>query len=405
MRPLLVVLLLVCQSAGAEPSPEVQLTLLSLRSGERPRVEKAVGAVDEMPLYRAQLELDPVKREVSGKLFITYVARKAALDSLYLRINANQQQSRVKLSHATVNGRPVVLEQPEPTLYRVKLDPIAAVGTGAVVEVRLLAKVPPAMADSDSLSASKLQEDRGHDYGAFSAAPEIVSLAGMLPGVAAQNAEGEPAPGPTGIGDLGDFELANWLVNVTVPNAWTVVAPGLGLGDVPEQGGKTRFTYAIASARDYVLFATRGYELVTAKLDDILVESRYLAADKDAGKRVLKYATDALTEYQKRLGPYPYTTFRVIEARLHGGAGGMEFPGLVSVSTALYRGAGDPLAALGMPGLSDLPGLAGLVGDLKPMLEGTLEFTVAHEVAHQWFAMMVGSDAINEPVEIGRAHV
>jgi hypothetical protein len=394
----LVLVLLLSGSSGAEPSPEVQLTLLSLRNGEKARVEKAVGALDEMPLYRAQLELDPAKREVSGKLFITYVARKAPLDALYLRINANQQQRRVKLSHATVNGRPAVLEQPEPTLYRVKLDPIAAKGVGAVVEVRLLAKIPPAMADSDSLSATKLNEDKGHDYGAFSAAPEIISLAGMLPGVAAQNAEGEPSPGPTGIGDLGDFELANWLVNVTVPNAWVVVAPGLALGDVPEQGGKTRYTWAIAAARDFVLFATRGYELATAKVDDITIESRYMAADKEAGKRVLKYATDSLAEYQRRLGPYPYTTFRVIEARLHGGAGGMEFPGLVSVSTALYRGAADPLAALGMPGLSAIPELRALLGDLKPMLETTLEFTVAHEVAHQWFAMMVGSDAINEPV-------
>ena len=398
MRTLVLVVLFVCGSSRADPSPEVQLTLLSLRAGERARVEKAIGLVEEMPLYRAQLELDPGKREVTGKLFITYVARKVAIDEVYLRINANQQESRVKLSHATVNGRPAILEQPEPTLYRVKLDPVAEKGTGAVIEVRLKALVPPAMADSDSLSASKLSNDRGNDYGAFSAAPEIVSLTGMLPGVAAQNDEGEPSPGPTGIGDLGDFELANWLVNVTVPNAWTVVAPGLGLGDVPEQGGKTRYTYAIAAARDFVLFATRGYEVTTGKVDDITIESRYMVADKDAGKRVFKYAVDSIAEYQKRFGPYPYTTFRVLEARLHGGAGGMEFPGLVTVSTALYRGAADPLAALGMPGLSAIPQLQGMLGDLKPMMESTLEFTVAHEVAHQWFAMMVGSDAINEPI-------
>lgn len=397
MRVALAILLLP-GLAAAEPSPEVQLTLLSLRQGERARVEKAVGPVEEMPLYRAQLELDPVKREVNGKLFITYVARKVALDELFLRINANLQAGRVKLSHALVNNRPAVLDQPEPTLYRVKLDPAAQPGTGAVIEVRLVAKIPPAMADSDSMAATKLTDARGHDYGAFSAAPEIISLAGMLPGISPLTADLEPAPGPSGIGDLGDFELANWLVNITVPSAWTVVAPGLALGDVPEPGGKTRYSYGQASARDFVLFATKGYELATAKVDDITVESRYLTADKDAGKRVLKYAADALTEYQKRFGPYPYGSFRVLEARLTGGAGGMEFPGLVTVSTGLYRGAADPLAALGMPGLSGVPALSGLLGDLKPLLESTLEFTVAHEAAHQWFAMMVGSDAISEPI-------
>lgn len=398
MRPFLLLVLLSASPALADPSPETQLTLLSLRKDERARLEKAIGPVDEMPLYRAQLELDPAKRMVTGKVFITYVARKAPLRELYLRINANQQESRVKLSYATVNGRPAVLEQPEPTLYRVKLDPAAEQGTGATIEVRLTAKVPPAQADSDSLSVTKAGADRGHDYGAFAAAPEIVSLTGMLPGVAPSNAEGDPSPGPSGIGDLGDFELANWLINVTVPSAWAVVAPGNALGDVPEPGGKTRYTYAIAAARDFVLFATKGYELTTGKLDDITVESRYLAADKESGKRVFRYAMDALTEFQKRFGPYPYTTFRVLQARLNGGAGGMEFPGLVTVSTALYRGASDPLSALGMPGLESLPGLDSLLGDLKPMMESTLEFTVAHEVGHQWFAMMIGSDAINEPV-------
>ena len=147
MRTLALVVLFVCGSSRADPSPEVQLTLLSLRAGERARVEKAIGLVEEMPLYRAQLELDPGKREVTGKLFITYVARKVAIDEVYLRINANQQESRVKLSHATVNGRPAILEQPEPTLYRVKLDPVAEKGVGAVIEVRLKAARKAATVD------------------------------------------------------------------------------------------------------------------------------------------------------------------------------------------------------------------------------------------------------------------
>src|SRR5207302_8957938 len=80
--------------------------------------------------------------------------------------------------------------------------------------------------------------------------------------------------------------------------------------------------------------------------------------------------------------------------------GGMEFPGLVSVSTALYRGAADPMAALGIGGapLKALGPLKDMLKGLDSMLEETLEFTVAHEVAHQWFAMMVGNDPIGDPV-------
>ncbi len=398
--PLIAVLVASFAWAG-EVSPEVQLTLLSLRKDEKARVEKAQGPIDELPLYRAQLDLDPAKRECNGKVFVTYTARKKSISELYLRVTANAQSPRVKLSHALVNGRPAVLEQPEPTLYRVKLDPALQPGTAAAVELKLAAKIPPAKADSDQLSMGKLDDDRGRDYGAFAAAPEIVSLVGLLPGVAPTTPEGEIAAGPTGIGDFGDFELGHWLVNISVPSGWAVTAPGVALGDVPEQLGKTRYSFGIASARDFVLLATKGYETATARVDDIVVESKYLAADKDAGKKALKYATDALSEFQRRFGPYPYTTFRIVEARLSGGAGGMEFPGLVTISTALYRGAADPLAALGMPGLSMLandPTLGALMKELQPMLEGTLEFTVAHEVGHQWFAMMIGNDAVTEPI-------
>jgi hypothetical protein len=51
-----------------------------------------------------------------------------------------------------------------------------------------------------------------------------------------------------------------------------------------------------------------------------------------------------------------------------------------------------------MPGLGKSPGMNDLLGDLKPLMEKTLEFTLAHEVAHQWFAIMVGNDPVREPI-------
>ncbi len=120
---------------------------------------------------------------------------------------------------------------------------------------------------------------------------------------------------------------------------------------MPRPDGHTRYSFGIAAARDLPLFVTKGYEDATRDVDGITVESHYLASDVDSGQRALMYAADALTEMQKRLGPYPYTHVRVIETRLTGGAGGMEFPGAVTISTALYRGAVDPLAALGIGAL------------------------------------------------------
>lgn len=400
MRLLFLLWLALCSTAAnADPSPEVQLALQSLRPGERDRLFKAIGPVDEAPLYRADLEVDLVARAVTGKLSITFVPKKAA-DALELRVTPNAaDKGRIKLSHASSAGRPLVTEQPEPTLFKVRLDPPAPKGLPVTVELRLSGKLPEAPPGSDSM-----QPDPGTaaaqkaDHGAFMAGPEVVNLAGVIPGIPPLMADGQRMGGPSGIGDLTLFEPAHYLVTVLVPRGWSAVGCGTPLGEVPEKDGRVRFSFGISAARDFALFLTKGYQVDSLAVDGIAVESHFLPQDKDAGARALKYAAAALGEFQRRLGPYPWTTFRVVQTRLIAGAGGMEFPALVAISTGLYRGTADPLSALGLPGFDEVPMFKGILGDLKPMMEQTLEFTLAHEVAHQWFPMMVGSDPIDEPV-------
>src|SRR5262249_45486365 len=158
-------------------------------------------------LYRAALEVDPAARKVSGTVYITYFAKTRPLEVLYLRVTPNADDpSRVKLMHATVNGTPTLLEQKSPTLYKVKLDPVAQPGTGANIELRLQATVPEAppgsdtlATDMDALSAKKA------DYGAFIAAPEAMSLTGLIPGVVPLHPDGTPFSGPSGLGDLASY--------------------------------------------------------------------------------------------------------------------------------------------------------------------------------------------------------
>jgi hypothetical protein len=391
---------LLCALLMQQLTPEQQLALTSLRPTEKASLQKALGDLAEAPLYRAALEVDPAARRVNGTLYITYFAKDRPLEALYLRTTPNSDDpGRLKIMHATVNGTPALLEQKSPTLYKVRLDPVALPGTGANIELKLQAKVPEAPENSESLmpDPDSLNQKKA-DYGAFMAAPEVMSLTGLIPGVVPMNADGTPFAGPSGLGDLASYEPGTYLISVEVPRAYAVRSSGAALGEVPRPDGRVRFSFGVAGARDLPLFVTKGYEVATTQVDGITVESHYLASDAEAGKRALSYAADALVELQKRLGPYPYTHFRVVEARLTGGAGGMEFPGLVSISTALYRGAVDPLAALGMGGsLDSLGPLKGLLKGLDQVMQDTLEFTVAHEVAHQWFAMLVGSDPIAEP--------
>ena len=93
----------------------------------------------------------------------------------------------------------------------------------------------------------------------------------------------------------------------------------------------------------------------------------------------------------------PYTDFTVSEAAIVGGAGGVEFSGLVTAASMFYR----PMTGAHGGGGEEQE-IAALLGQLgggggAGMTDGMLEFVVAHEVAHQWWHGLVGSDSRDHP--------
>ncbi|MCE9667416.1 aminopeptidase [Myxococcus stipitatus] len=415
MRTLLPCLLVLCLLSGrearADVPPEVQLSLQHLKGAERERAQKALGPLDELPRYRVQLEVDPDAREAKGRVQVEVLARDKPITELYLRVTPNAQGGkRVVVSDARLGKQPIILEQPEPTLYRYRLEEPVPPGAAAVLDVAVRAVAPKGEPPSRMLLGGLGGgASQGGDHGAFSATPDFLSLVGVVPQVPPLDDKGQPWAGPQGIGDLALYAPAHVLASITVPSGWAVHATGAPMGEVPERDGRVRFAFAAGAVRDFPILVSRGYAVSTATVNGVTVESHYAARNKDVGERVLKYATAALTEFERRLGPLPYTHFRVVEAPLSGGAGGMEFPGLITVATSLYRGVADPTELLG--GMGNLQGMKELLdalgqqgagpgpfAQLGVMLERTLEFTVAHEVAHQYFAGLVGSDPVNMPV-------
>ncbi len=304
---------------------------------------------------------------------------------------------RLQLYGASVNGEAALLEEAEPGLYWVRfVTPVAAGGT-ARIELKLKARIPAAQPGPAGMLGA-LSGGEGGDFGTFLASPELVSLVGIFPEVPPFDEEGKPTPGPSGTGDLALYAPANFVVTVKVPRGWRAFATGAAMGEVPDRDGSVRYSFAAAAVRDFPVFVGKGYQVKTAKLGELTIESHFLASDAAAGARVLEQAKGAAAALEARLGPIPYGVLRVVEVPLQGGAGGMEFSGLLTVSRSLYGGEDDALAALGLPKqLSQLG--AGLAGSgFGELLAGTLEFTVAHEVAHQYFPGVVGSDPIRNPV-------
>ncbi|ADO74148.1 M1 family aminopeptidase [Stigmatella aurantiaca] len=404
--------LLLAAPALAGSSPEVQLCLQHLKPAERERAVKQLGPLEELPLYRIQLDADPAKREVKGKVQVELTVKGRTRSELFLRVTPNASGRRVTLSEARFNGQPVALERPEPTLVRIPLEPPAEPGTVVRIEVALQATVPPGKKNAGSLLGAIGASGPAGDYGSFAASADFLSLVGVVPMMPPLNEDGQPWEGPSGIGDLALYEPSNVLGSIGVPSGWEVHATGEALGELPGKDGRSRFSFAASLVRDFPVFVSRGYQKASTTVNGVTVESVFTAQDAAVGKRVLKYTASALSEFERRLGPLPYRSFRVVEAPLSDGAGGMEFQGLITVGSSLYRGVTDPNSILAgvqgfemfqdmLKGLSAMGG-AGMDGgpfaNLAKTLERTVEFTVAHEVGHQYFAGLVGSDPIQDPV-------
>ena len=156
------------------------------------------------------------------------------------------------------------------------------------------------------------------------------------------------------VGDPFVSEAANYVVRLKLPSGYSTAA----------SAPLARENFAL---RDFTLVIMKedSFSLRTFKADDTLL----MAWAKDGGQaeNLLKTAREALRFYEDWLGPYPWETLTIIELPFP--MGGMEYQGLVMITDA-YAARNDDVS---------------------------LAVSLAHELAHQWFYALVGSDQVNEP--------
>jgi hypothetical protein len=399
MRVLTAWLFVLCPVTAFAESPGRVSWLEHLKQGELPRLEAAVGDANKLPFYQVDLTADPKGQRVNGHLTLDAEGALAPRGRLYLRVAAEAlNRGAVQLSKVRVNGKPVSLEEATPGLLFVTLDRQGPIHLELELEAAV-PRIPPGKERSLGVMGVLQPSARGAtDHGAFSANSAGLSLVGVVPMVPPLDEAGKPWPGPNGIGDLALFAPANYVVRVSVPQGYQAFAPGV-LGDVSQTSNGRRYTYSAAAARDCPIFVTEGRRVLRGAVGSVVVEVAFADRDAQLAATVLEETKDALRQYEKHLGPYPWSNLRVVEMPLTDGAGGMEFPGLFTLSTALVEGGLHPeqLIPDEMRGLLGA-GLGGMGGKLHSLLGSVMEFTVAHETAHQYFPMLVGSDPIREPV-------
>jgi len=165
------------------------------------------------------------------------------------------------------------------------------------------------------------------------------------------------------IGDPYVTEVAVYDLSVHASQG-LVVAAGGERTDLPE-GWRFQFD----SARAIAFSVSPNYRVLCDVAGAISVCSYYLPEHVSAGEDVLQAAIQAIPLFSRLYGPYPYSSLVIAEDAFFGS---MEYTGFILHSGAGYaRYEGRP--------------------------DSMLIALTAHEVAHQWWYSLVGSDQVNEP--------
>ncbi|MBQ6106118.1 MAG: M1 family metallopeptidase [Lachnospiraceae bacterium] len=189
-------------------------------------------------------------------------------------------------------------------------------------------------------------------------------------------------------------EVSNYDVRITVPSGFLVASTGTETGK-ESNGDAVTYTYYAPCVRDFVFSASDQFVKKEAVYDGIKVNLYYpsfMDADaywvdgpfgnqmQHAANTTLKAAEDALAAFGEAFGKYPYEELDIIISRID--AGGMEYPNLIIITDQECH----PVVTF-----DDMPG-----ENLSPKFL-SLETCVAHEIGHQWFMGIVGSNSGMEP--------
>lgn len=283
------------------------------------------------------------------------------------------------------------------------------------------------------------EKPKNTDYGLYTYGNGILSLGSFwYPALAVRQGGKWADAAPEGLGDVAYAEKSDFKVSLHAPGNVVLVAPGQ-MSQTPE-GGKTRYDITAPDAREFAVLMSEDFVKKT-KVFPVEGQSVTVSAillKKNAAKldQTLDVAGHALQIFSKRFGAYPFPEFKIVEAPMKNGAGGMEYSRMIGIASMLYGDFGKELGGmattLNLPGADKLlesmgddasitgaagttqegPGVAGdddgdgnpmtdmvsgILGPQMQLWDSLLETTIAHEVAHQWWAIGVGSDSQRHP--------
>lgn len=408
--------LLAAAPSAAQPT-EAPPFLESIRASERAAILQQAQTADgtDLPRYDLTLEVaDDLSSFTLDETATVHNRSRRPWAEVVFRVFVNAVAPAGEpplvdfVSGDCLNGVSCVASAPSPDLIVVRPASPLAPGGALRVHLNLRGRMRALDPSRTTMMGQGMESlgalSGGHgggDYGLLSVSDGVANMANFVPVLARRRAGRWEGRDASTLGDLGNDELAHFTARVNHADGVRVYATGLESAGVVGNRAQTRVNAGFV--RDFALSMSGRFQALDRDVGGVRVRSVYIGDPDGRGSRtpdararrasaeqVLDAAAGSLALFERRFGPYPFTELDVVEAPLVGGAGGVEFTGMVTVATMFYR----PMEAGGLMGaLSAMGGGANLESRRGAMLE----FVTAHEVAHQWWHGIVGSDSRQHP--------
>lgn len=179
------------------------------------------------------------------------------------------------------------------------------------------------------------------------------------------------------VGECFYSEISNYKVRLTVPDDYQVASSGERVLSSPKDG-KLTYKFEAACVRDFVFCASKSFANEQRNCDGVIVNLFYNKEnppEKDmstVSDVAFASAENSLKAFGEAFGKYPYKELDIVITP--NAAGGMEYPNLVLIADYVCH------------------------SNIK-MYEDfdQLDAVLCHEIAHQWFMGIVGSNSGIEP--------
>lgn len=302
---------------------------------------------------------DETSREFAGSQSVTYTnTTDKTLTEIPFRLYANsvaEENDAVRIEQVKVND--------EDASFDLTVDnSVATIALPTPLEAGETARI-------DMEFTTRVGQDDPRHYGIFNyaSATETWSLAHWYPVVAGRDPDTGWMLKPTSnYGDPIFTDTGLYTVAVTAPKDLQLITSGVEI-DATTAGALITTTFNAWPSRDFVIIADADMEVAKQVIDGTEVSSWAQPGFGSSGESVLTWSSQALEQFNGLLGEYPYRQMQVAGVEIYNAAG-VEFPQIITVDQGYYR------------------------SQLDASRPSYFEFTVAHEVVHQWFYNLVGNN-------------